>query len=237
MRARYTAAPACPQTLARASRVKRVALAVVLVACSLTAGASVYAAGAAEARSPTCAKLRGKRLLSSHTIKLVEHAEEGRGTVLACAPPRGRVHTLGYATDASHGELYEVTLRGVAGTWLLLDFRNQTGPHDYEEIDKACDAASGRCYRAWVEAYPEPALEAEVPVMRLSPQRILINQFGQVAEALANYNETQIVAFGSGGALSVLDSGPLALIPSDSLQLEGHTVRWLHAGVPRSAAP
>jgi hypothetical protein len=216
--------------------VKRTALVLALAAATLTAWASVYA-GAAQGRSPTCAKLRGKRLLNSHAVKLVEHAEEGQGSVYACVPPRGRVHRLGYATDASHGESYEVTLRGVAGTWLLLDFRNQTDPHTYEEIDKACDATSGRCYRAWVESYPEPALEAEVPVMRLSPQRILINQFGQVAEALANYNETQIVAFGSGGALSVLDTGPSAQLPPASLQLEGHTVRWLHGGVPRHAAP
>jgi hypothetical protein len=65
---------------------------------------------------------------------------------------------------------------------------------------------------------------------------VVINKFGQLALALANYDTVQIVGFGSGGARRLLDSGPQAQIPSASLRLEGHTARWLDAGAPRSAA-
>ena len=205
-------------------------------ACAFVACAAVCAVGA-RASSQTCATLRGKRLLSSHAIKLVEQTEEARGVVYACVPPRGRVHLLGLASDDTSTRAYEVTVPAHAGMWLALDFRNQIGFHTFEEIGKACQAASGRCYRFFAEGFPEPSLEAEVPQLRYSLQRVLINRFGQLALALANYDSVQIVGFGSGGARRLLDSGPQAQIPLASLRLEGHTVRWLDGGVPRSAAP
>jgi hypothetical protein len=205
-------------------------------ACAFAAFASVCAIGA-QASSQTCATLRGKRLLSSNSIKLVEHTDEEQGVVYACVRPRGRVHLLGVAGDDTGSSAYAVTVLGVAGRWLALDFRNQIGAHTFEEIGKACQVASGRCYRFYAEGFPEPSLEAEVPQLRYSLQRVVINKFGQLAVALANYDTVQIVGFGSGGARRLLDSGPQAQIPPASLQLEGHTVRWLEAGVPRSAAP
>jgi len=215
--------------------VTRIALAAV-GACAFVACASVCATGA-QASTQTCATLRGKRLLSSHTIKLVEHPEEARGVVYACVRPRGRVHLLGVASDDTSSSAYEVTVLGLAGMWLALDFRNQIGSHTFEEIGKACQAASGRCYRFFAEGFPEPSLEAEVPQLRYSLQRVAVNKFGQLALALANYDTVQIVGFGSGGVRRLLDSGPQAQIPSASLRLDGHTVRWLDAGAPRSAAP
>ncbi len=191
----------------------------------------------AQASSHTCATLRGKRLLSSHTIELVEHTEEARGVVYACVRPRGRVHLLGVASDDTSSSAYEVTVLAHAGMWLALDFRNQIGSHTFEEIGKVCQAASGRCYRFFAEGFPEPSLEAEVPQMRFSLQRVVLNKFGQLALALTNYDTVQIVGFGSGGARRLLDSGPQAQIPPASLRLEGHTVRWLDAGAPRGAAP
>jgi hypothetical protein len=205
-------------------------------ACAFVACASVCAIGA-QASSQTCATLRGKRLLSSHAIKLVEHTEEARGVVYACVPPRGRVHLLGVASDDTINSAYEVTVLAHAGMWLALDFRNQIGFHTFEEIGKACQAASGRCYRFFAEGFPEPSLEAEVPQLRFSLQRVVINKFGQLALALANYDTVQIVGFGSGGGRRLLDSGPQAQIPYASLRLEGHTVRWLNAGAPRAASP
>ena len=205
-------------------------------ACAFVACASVYAIGA-HASSQTCAALRGKRLPSSPVVKLVEHTEEARGVVYACVRPRGRVHLLGVASDDTISSAYGVTVLASAGMWLALDFRNQIGSHTFEEIGKACQAASGRCYRFFAEAGPEPSLEAEVPQLRFSLQRVVIDKFGQLALALANYDTVQIVGFGSGGARRLLDGGPQAQIPSASLRLEGHTVRWLDAGAPRSAAP
>jgi hypothetical protein len=220
---------------APAPRVTLIALAA-LGGCALVACASVFAI-AAQASSQTCAALKGKRLLSSHAIKLVEHTEEARGVVYACVRPRGRVHLLGVASDDTSSSAYEVTVSASAGMWLALDFRNQIGSHTFEEIGKACQAASGRCYRFFAEGFPEPSLEAEVPQLRYSLQRIVLNKFGQLALALANHDTVRIVGFGSGGARRLLDSGPQARIPAASLRLEGHTVRWLDAGAPRSAAP
>lgn len=205
-------------------------------ACAFVAFASACAIGA-QASSPRCATLRGKRLLSSHAVKVVEHSEEARGILYACVPPRGRVHVLGVASDDTISSAYEVTVLARAGLWLALDFRNQIGSHTFEEIGKACQAASGRCYRFFAEGFPDPSLEAEVPQLRFSLQRVVINKFGQLALALANYDTVQIVGFGSGGAQRLLDSGQQAQIPSGSLRLEGHTVHWLNAGAPRSASP
>lgn len=225
----------CPSAGTRASRVPRIALAAVGV-CALVACVWVCAIGA-QASSQTCATLRGKRLLSSRAVKVVEHTEEARGVVYSCARPRGRVHLLGVASDDTISSAYQVTVLELAGMWVALDFRNQIGFHSFEEIGKACQAASGRCYRFFVEGFPEPSLEAEVPQLRFSLQRVVINKLGQLAMALANYDTVQIVGFGSGGVQRLLDSGPAAQIPSASLRLEGHTVRWLDAGAPRSAAP
>ena len=209
---------------------------IAIVACGLVACASVCAAGA-QASAQTCATLKGKRLLSGRALKVVEHTEEARGAVYACLRPHGRVHLLGVASDDTGSSAYEVRVLGLAGMWLALDFRNQIGFHTFEEIGKACQAASGRCYRFFAEGFPEPSLEAEVPQLRFSLQRVVINRFGQLALALANYDSVQIVGFGSGGARRLLDSGPQAQIPSASMWLEGHKVRWLDAGAPRSAAP
>jgi hypothetical protein len=212
-----------------------IALATV-AACAFVACTSVRAIGA-QASSRTCATLKGKRLLRSHAIKLVEHTEEARGAVYACVPPHGRVHLLGVASDDTSSSAYGVTVLGLAGMWLALDFRNQVGSHTFEEIGKVCQAASGRCYRFFAEGFPEPSLEAEVPQLRYSLERVVINKLGQLAVALANYDTVQIVGFGSHGARRLLDSGPQAQIPSASLRLEGHTVRWLDGGAPRSASP
>ncbi len=209
---------------------------IAIAACGLVACALVCAVGA-QASSQTCATLRGKRLLSSRALKVVEHTEEARGAVYSCLRPHGRVHLLGVASDDTSSSAYQVQVLGLAGMWLALDFRNQIGSHTFEEIGKACQAASGRCYRFFAEGFPEPSLEAEVPQLRFSLQRVVINRFGQLALALANYDSVQIVGFGSGGARRLLDSGPQALIPPASLRLEGHTVRWLDGGAPRSAAP
>lgn len=97
-----------------------------------------------------------------------------------------------------------------------------------------CSGSSGGFF---AEGFPEPSLEAEVPQLRFSLQRVVINKFGQLALAVANYDTVQIIGFGSGGAQRLLDSGPQAQIPSASLRLEGHTVHWLDAGAPRSASP
>jgi len=218
----------------RAPRVSVVVLGVVAV-CVLVACASVCTS-AAEAAT-TCAALRGRRLLSTHAIKVVERAGEVRGVVYSCVPPRGRVHLLGVASDDTGSSAYEVTVLARAGAWLALNFRNQIGSHTSEEIGKACQATSGRCYRFFAGASPEPSLEAEIPVLRFALEQVLINEFGQMALALANYDTVQIVGCGSGGARVLLDSGPLAQIPSASLRLEGHTVSWLDAGTPRSASP
>jgi hypothetical protein len=224
-----------PLAGSRAPRVTLIALAAI-GACAFVACTSACAI-AAQASSQTCATLRGKRLLSGHAIKLVEHAGEARGAVYACVPPAGRVHLLGVASDDTNSSAYQVTVLAHAGKWLALGFRNQIGFHTYEEIDKACQAASGRCYRFFAEGFPEPSLEAEVPQLRFSLERVVINEFGQLALALANYDTVQIVGFGSGGGRLLLDSGSPAQIPSASLQLEGHTVRWLDAGAARSASP
>ncbi len=216
-------------------RVKPLALAATVVVWMCVASAS--AAHAAQARSPSCASLRGKRLAGSRAIKVVEHADEARAAVFACVPPRGRVHLLGVARDTGFGGAEEASVVALAGTWLAVEFRNQIGAHTYEQIGKTCDAASGRCYRFFAEGFPEPSLEAEVPELRFSLQRVVIDNVGQSAAAVANYNTVQIVGFGSGGAQRTLDSGPSVAIGPASLQFEGHTVRWIDAGMPRSAAP
>jgi hypothetical protein len=233
--ARHTVRQPCPSAGARAPCVRLIALAAV-GACVFVACTSVCAIGA-QASSQTCATLRGKRLLRSDAIKVVEHTEAARGVVYSCGPPRGRVRRLGVASDDTFSSAYQVTVLALAGPWVALGFRNQIGFHTFEEIGKACQAASGRCYRFFAEGFPEPSLEAEVPQLRFSLQRVVINEFGQLALALANYDTVQILGFSSGGVRLLLDSGPQAQIPSASLRFEGHTVRWLDAGEPRSAAP
>jgi hypothetical protein len=232
---RHTARQSCPPRGARAPRVSLTVLAAV-GACAFAAFVSSSSLEA-QASSRTCSSLRGKRLLSSPAIKLVEQTDEARGVVYSCARPRGRVHLLGMASDDTSSSAYGVTVLALAGSWVALDFRNQIGSHTFEEIGKACQAVSGRCYRFFAEGFPEPSLEAEVPQLRFSLQRVVLNSFGQLALALANYDTVQIIGFRSGGARRLLDSGPQAQLPPASLQLEGHTVHWLDAGAPRSAAP
>jgi hypothetical protein len=212
-----------------------IALGTALAICGAIAAQPL---GTAEAHARTCASLSGKRLPTpSKAVKLVERGDEARGLVYACVPPRGRVHLLGVAHDETVAGAYEVTVLGSAGTWVAVDFRNQLDPHTYEDIGKTCDARSGRCYRFFAEGFPEPSLEAEVPQLRFSLERVVINGFGQSATALANYNTVEIVGYGSSGKKRLLAGGPAKDIPAASLELQGHTVRWTDAGVPRSAAP
>jgi hypothetical protein len=220
-------------TIRRRPKAGALILPVLLLASAVCATAS----SAATPHRPACGALRGKRLSAGPSIKLIEHADEAHAAVYACLPPHGRVHLLGVAHDETIASNYDVTVSGVAATWLALLFRNQIDPHTYEDIGKACNVASGHCYRFFAEGFPEPSLEAEIPQLRFSLLRVVIGAAGNSATAIADYNTTQIAGFGPGGAERLLDSAPSADIPSASLQIAGGLVHWTDGGAPRSAAP
>lgn len=183
---------------------------------------------------PSCGRLRGRRLVTSRTLKVVEQGDERFGRVYACVPPRGRVRLVGTAHDETGASLYSVSVIATVGMWMALDFHNQVDPQISEDVDKAFDAGNGRSYRFFEEGIPEgPALEGTGAGVELA--RTVLNRYGQLGLALVDAHRCRIVGVEPSGRRRLLDSGPPTQIPPGSLTLHGHTVGWTDAGVERSA--
>ena len=173
--------------------------------------------------------------MSSRTLKVVEHADEGKGLVFACVPPNGRIRLAGYAYDATVGGTYSVSIVAGAGSWLALDVRSTIDFHTSEEVAKVFDARSGRSYRYYEAGFPEGPGFEDIPSQGATVGRVLLNRFGQLALALLEEGTCRVVGIEPSGTRRTLDSGPQAQLPAASLKLEGHTLVWIHGGIARRA--
>jgi hypothetical protein len=167
-------------------------------------------------------------------VKVVEHGNESKGFVDVCVPPNGRVRLAGSAYDATIQGLYSIKVIALAGTWVALEFTSVIDFHGSEISDEVFDAKSGRSYRFFEEAVPEgPGFEG-IPATAVLGSFVL-NRFGQLALAQIEEGKCRIVGIEPSGKRRVLDSGPASQLPPASLQLKGHTVQWVDAGITHSA--
>jgi hypothetical protein len=205
-----------------------------LIVAALLAGVWALPAPAHAATHRRCASLAGRRLLSTRAIKVVEQrAGEARAFVFTCVPRDGRVHLAGSAYDGTVSGQYSVSVIAVAGSWVAVDFVSRVDPDSSEEIEKVCDARSGRSYRFFEAGLLEvPGFESREGESTI--ERLALNRFGQLALALSREGEVRIVGYEPSGAPRMLDSGPQAQIPPSSLKLDAHIVSWTDAGVARS---
>jgi hypothetical protein len=213
-----------------------------LLAAGVSCALAATLVSPADAATPRrCASIGGKRLVSSRAVKVIERATESRGTVYTCVPPNGRVRVAGYAYNAvADGEShlsygYAVKLLAVAGTWVAISYTSTIDFHGSEEVDKTFNAANGRSYRFFETGIPEGQGFEGIGPISGEVEHIQLGRSGQIAFALLEERRTQIIGIEPSGARRVLDSAPGAQISVSSLTLEGHTVRWLDAGEPRSA--
>jgi hypothetical protein len=213
----------------------------VLVACATAILLGILCAAGADAATPTrCTSLTGKRLVSSHTVKVVERGTPARGVVYICVPPHGLVRVAGSAFSAIPGEPnlppdYSIQVLAVSGTWVAIAYRSLVDAHGSEEIEKVSDGRSGRSYRFFEAGIPEgPGLEM-VETGDGVVERVVLNRFGQLAFALNLGIITQIFGVEANGAKRLLGSAPTTQIPLASLKIVGHTVEWLDAGAADSA--
>lgn len=167
-------------------------------------------------------------------VKVVEHGNESKGFVDVCVPPNGRVRLAGSAYDATIQGLYSIKVIALAGTWVALEFTSVIDFHGSEISDEVFDAKSGRSYRFFEAAVPEGPGFEDIPATAVLGSFVL-NRFGQLALALTNEGKAQIVGIEPSGRRRVLDSGPASQLPPASLQLKGHTVQWVDAGITHSA--
>jgi hypothetical protein len=167
-------------------------------------------------------------------VKVVEHGNESKGFVDVCVPPNGRVRLAGSAYDATIQGLYSIKVIALAGTWVALEFTSVIDFHGSEIFDEVFDAKSGRSYRFFEEAVPEgPGFEG-IPATAVLGS-FALNRFGQLALAQSEEGKCRIVGIEPSGRRRVLDSGPASQLPPASLQLKGHTVQWVDAGITHSA--
>lgn len=205
-----------------------------LAAGAILVGATTFGGRADAAPRQHCASLKGRRLVSSRTVKVVERGNETRGFAYACAPPNGRVRLAGSAYDATVQRLYSIKVIASAGTWVALDFTSVVDFHGSEEADEVFDARSGRSYRFLEAALPEGPGFEDIPAPA-AVGSVVLNRFGQLALALLEEGKCRILGIEPSGARRVLDSGAVAQIAPSSLKLAGHTVQWVDAGSARSA--
>jgi hypothetical protein len=200
------------------------------------AGAQALPAAASVRLS--CAALKGKRLLTTSAVKVVERdVDEWHAYVYVCVPPAGRVYLAGHAYSETGGSQFEVQVERSAGHWIVLRFRNQTDPQVSEEVEKTCDARSGHCYRFYDVGIGEgPAFEpAQEPQEEPNLDGFVLNRFGQTLICLSLHGHRSVVGIEADGRRRTLDKAPEAQIPPASLRLRGHVAEWSDAGVSRRA--
>jgi hypothetical protein len=174
---------------------------------------------------------------------------------LGCALPRGKVFTL----DRSYQEYIDpgsvkgqtpvdsggVYLHQSAGTFLQVEDQQANLMGDYHEVRlQVFNLATGHHY-SYGHLLEEPVPSRKYPPL---PLRALLNNRGQLAGVYVNPTDstptdfsdpapgsTEIVTFGAGGTRTIIDSAPSAQIPPGSLNLNGSTVSWTHAGQAKTA--
>lgn len=204
------------------------------MAIAFCAGAKALATFASA--RPSCATLKGKRLLTTSAVKVVvRDVEERRAYVYMCVPPAGRVHLAGYAYDETGVSQFETQVKRSAGHWIVLRFRSQTDPLVSEEVDKTCDARSGHCYRFYETGIGEGPVLGEEPSYEPNLEATALNRFGQTLICLSLHGHRAVVGIEADGRRRTLDKAPEAQIPPASLRLVGHVAEWSDAGVSRRA--
>lgn len=170
-------------------------------------------------------------------MKVVERdVDEWHAYVYLCVPPAGRVHLAGHAYSETGGSQFEVQVKRSAGHWVVLQFHNQLDPQVSEEMEKTCDARSGRCYRFYSAGIGEgPAFEPPQESQEPNLDAFVLNRFGQMLVCLSLHGHRSIVGIEADGKRRTLDKAPESQILPASLRLRGHTAEWSDAGESRRA--
>lgn len=230
----------------------------------LLVGLSVLAIGApapAQAATRACPTLKGTKVLTTPKLRVVSvpfdttYRRSGTRVVgrnlLACARPRGTVRKIGttfneYATTGSIKGQSAVgsgftSLGTTTGTFIVTRLREADLAGNFAETYRVVDVATGRRYSYFHELQTEEgSLSEPAP-----PVTVRLDATGRLAAVLSSRKDegysappvgrTQVVAFTSTGARTVLDEAPLADIPSASLKLADGVVGWINAGQAKSA--
>jgi hypothetical protein len=78
-----------------------------------------------------------------------------------------------------------------------------------------------------------PELEEGVEQSEL--EGVVVNSFGQMLLAETGKGATRVIAVGSDGSKSTLDSSPEGTIQLSSLKLVGHEASWIDGGIAKRA--
>ena len=222
------------------------AVATIALALSMTSGAiaarrspTIAAANRSLAAGRSCAKLTGHRLKSGSKIKVVVKSNEEEGVAYECLVPNGRVRKVATVISQEDDGNLSITLTQVSGNWIALRTVSGFGVAA-QIVDRAINVATGRSFGLW-STVVGPGVVGEPPQKLVSS--VKLNNFGQVALAISEEEPavstkppiTLIYGVEPTGERRLLDSGTGAQIPTGSLSLSGHTVRWQNAGSVRTA--
>ena len=194
-------------------------------------------------------------------VKAASKARERMTTFYACALPSGRLRRLGYTGGADTGRTSSSPLEGrfavikVAGRYVLFrQFTQDNGAGTQTDTRVVADVRGGERREVWRFRYVESTICDEAigpyrpPPYLPRPKQFVLGANGVVAGVYAprpgddfaacfTPPDATLVLVSVPGRprLRELDRGPASEIPSRSLTLRDRTVRWTHAGEPRSA--
>lgn len=213
-----------------------------IVACSISA------LPAQSATRSACQRLPGVDRAPDSNVKLVKRPTSARrlandsraSKLVGCVLPRGPVRTLAVRKGVENGLAQEFgfAIRQVAGNTVLLDRHGTEGGYGSDLRTMVFDLASGRSYTI---AHSCAAKDISCTPDYDYARRVIVRRDGRAVAALEHWQAgvsapTMLIAtFASDGKARLLDAGPPAELPGDSLTLTGNVASWSHAGQPRSA--
>jgi hypothetical protein len=184
-------------------------------------------------RRSACEKLDGDQdLAPAKDTKLVKRRNSDNGTdLVGCVLPSGIVRTVSSSVKLVAEERGYKLLQ-VAHHQVLVrgEVRNQYG-HGLSTY--VFDLEDGTTY-----TIAETCFDAQgVACDQTKARRAFVNASGQAAAVVstAGSQQLKVMGFASTGDGTVFDTGTATQIPPSSLSLQGHVVRWMHSGHPRSA--
>jgi hypothetical protein len=222
---------------ATASRTRWPTVALAVTAAAVTVSwAAVQAPRALGAHVTRCSTFKGKRLLRSRSVTVIERfEEEHRGYVFVCMPPLGRVYLAGNAYDEGRSGGFSVEVLRTAGSWVALEFDSSQDPHDGEKVDKTCDARNGHCYRFYQQTLNFVLEGPEGQTESAALETLALNGFGEMLLGERTTKTTKVIGVKANGSQTPLDNAPSMQIPLSSLKLVGHLAEWTDGGATRTA--
>jgi hypothetical protein len=217
-----------------------------IVVLLLSVPAPAVAANAGKHKPLRCRALKGRDAAPpGGKVKLVIRSTtndaDGEVDVMhGCVKPNGVVRKLAETADQGLGSS-SVAVDAAHGTWISY---TETGGNQYGggSVTTVQDVRTGRGYDVFSNRY---MLGDPMPDAFLD--RLVFDARGRAATAsgvpggydaathqATNVTESMTVFTAAGGRV-IVDDGPKAELPAESLSLAGDTVAWTHGGVPRSA--